>query len=109
MCTEACDSQCRCQKMKVVHCRFATGDYNDSCAARLRTFRHLAHPDTWMGFRIPGFLHITPGTTHIATRQPYKIGCLTLKETFTLNGVKVFHQRKGCLRIGFNGSQMLKG
>jgi hypothetical protein len=47
-----------------------------------------------MFLRIPAFFYITPHTSHITTTEPDKESRLSLVETFTLEGIKVFHYRE---------------
>jgi len=41
----------------------------------------------------PRFFDVAPNTAYITAAQPHKIGGLAAVHTFSLNGVKVFHNR----------------
>src|SRR6478609_7732761 len=64
--------------------RFSAGMPNNFLDSNLRMF-----------ICVPTFFYIAPKAPHIATCQPNKICSTPLVKSFSLDGVKSFHNRKG--------------
>src|SRR5690348_13925082 len=54
-----------------------------------------------MGIYIPRIFHVAPYAAHIASTEADEIGGAPLVESFTLDGVEVFHERKRCYLMFF--------
>src|SRR4051812_19009675 len=86
-----------CEFGQVVHQRLTTSDHDDFTWVFSDLNNKVFYFSKRMFSCVPAVLHIAPYTTNIASAQANKIGGFSLVESFTLEGVKMFHHRKrGC-------------
>jgi hypothetical protein len=52
---------------------------------------------------VPAVFYITPDAADITAAEADEIGCFTLVKTFSLEGIKGFHDRQGLFCLRFNG------
>jgi len=77
-----------------MHQWFATGNYGNSAREFFCFANHIGYCLDRVRVGIPTFFHVAPNASYITASKSNKVGCFSLVKTFSLDGVKGFHQRQ---------------
>src|SRR5690348_12260050 len=87
------------EQIQVIEQGFAAGDHRYARRIFRGSLYDFTYPRYRVFIRFPAFFYIAPGAAYITASQPDKISRLPLVESFTLQGIKCFHERKGAAGI----------